>query len=146
MFKGIYRTVEVCLLALVCFTVIGSRTLRAQGTRSTITGVVADATGAVVPNATVTVTNQATNVKYPLKTNNSGVYFITSLLPGTYTIEVAAKGFRTYVDRNVEVTTDLTVRVDVSLEVGAETQEITVESAAPLVSTEEGRLSQLVTA
>jgi len=145
MFKGIYRSIEVCLLALACCTMIGSRTLRAQGTTSTITGVVADASGAVVPNASVTLTNQATGVKYPLRTNGAGVYYITALVSGTYTIEVAAKGFRTYVNRNVEVTTDLTVRVDVSLEVGAETQEITVEAGAPLVSSEEGRVSSLVT-
>src|SRR5712692_224018 len=121
MFKGIYRSIEVCLLALVCFSVIGSRTLRAQGTTSTITGVVADASGAVVPNASVTVSNQATGVKYPLKTNASGVYYITALLRGTYTLEVAAKGFRTYVNRNMELTTDETIRVDVTLEVGSET-------------------------
>ena len=55
----------------------------AQGTSGTITGLVMDQTGAVVPNAIVAVLNQATGVDYHLTTNSAGVYFITSMIPGT---------------------------------------------------------------
>jgi len=130
-----------CLSAL-----LGTATLLGQATISTITGVVTDPSGAVVPDASVTVLNQATGADFNLTTNNAGVYFVTSLIPGKYTVTVAAKGFKTYINRDLELTVDQVLRVDVALEVGAETQTITVEAAAPLVNTEEGRLSGVVTA
>jgi protocatechuate 3,4-dioxygenase beta subunit len=74
---------------------IGTGTLLGQGTAGTITGTVTDPTGAVIPEATVTVTNQGTGVDFHLTTNSSGVYSITSLIPGTYTVTVSQKGFKT---------------------------------------------------
>jgi outer membrane receptor protein involved in Fe transport len=130
----------------VCFILIGTGTLFAQGTAGTITGVVTDPTGAVIPQADVTIANQGTGVDFHLKTNNAGIYSMTSLLPGTYTVSVAQKGFKTYVNRDLVLTINQVLRVDAQLEIGAETQTITVESQAPLVNTEEGRLSSLVTA
>lgn len=146
MVKAIWQRVRVGLLALACVGLVGTTTLLGQGTLSTIRGVVTDPTGAVIPEAAVTVTNQATGVNYNLKTNSAGVYYITSLIPGTYTVQAAARGFRTYVNRNLTLTTNETRGIDVQLEVGAEAQTITVEAAAPLVNTEEGRLSALVSA
>jgi hypothetical protein len=116
-----------------------------QGTTGTFTGVVTDPSGAVVPGATVTIANQATGVKYNLTTNSAGVYYVTSVPPGQYTIKAKMKGFQSYLTHDVTMSVDYTQRLDIRLQVGAETQTITVESAAPLVSTEAGRLSDVVT-
>jgi outer membrane receptor protein involved in Fe transport len=110
-----------------------------------IAGVVEDPSGAVIPNATVTVTNQGTNVSTTLVTGSAGRYRAEPLIPGLYSVKVEAKGFRTLVQREVQVTVGSTIRVDAKMELGQEIQTITVEATAPLVSTEEGRLSSIVT-
>jgi len=135
---------KVFFLALSFFVAFGAMAF-GQGTTSSITGVVTDQSGAVVPDAAVTIANQASGVTYKLTTNTAGVYRLTSVLPGSYTLHVAKKGFRTYEARDNVVVVDQTLRLDVTLQVGAETQMITVEAAAPLVSTEEGRLTNTVT-
>lgn len=138
------RTSMKVLFLGMGFLLVSCGIVFAQGTSGTITGLVTDQTGAVIPNATVTILNQKTGVDYHLTTNSAGVYYITSVIPGTYTVTVTAKGFRKFVNANLELTTDQTLRVDVKLEVGAETQIVTVEAAAPLVNTEQGSLSALV--
>jgi hypothetical protein len=118
----------------------------AQLATGTLAGTVEDPTGAVVPGAMVTVTNQGTNRSLTYQTDPSGTYRIVNLAPGLYTVKVETKGFKTVVNRDVELTVGATQHLDIKLELGQETQTITVEAAAPLVSTEEGRLSHLVNA
>jgi carboxypeptidase family protein/TonB-dependent receptor-like protein len=143
MHKILIRRFVCYLLTLACFALVGASVLLAQGA-GTITGVVTDATGAIVPDATVTVTNQATGVKFTAKTNSAGNYVFTAMLPATYSVEVAAKGFRTYANKDLVLNTDQTLRADAALEVGQETQMITVEAAAPLINTSEGRMQNVV--
>ena len=111
---------------------------------SSITGVVTDPSGAVVPGASVTATNQATGVSRTNATNSTGVYNFQALIPGSYTVKVTAQGFETYVTTNNVLSADRIFGLNVSLKVGAATQTVTVESAAPMVNTEEGRLSDLI--
>lgn len=134
----------LCLCEIVCLALFAAGTLLGQGTTGTITGVVTDQTGAIVPGASITITNQATNVSYNLKTNAAGVYYVTSLLPGTYTVQASNSGFKNFENRNIVLSVDQTVRLDIKLEVGSATQTVTVEGGAPLVNTETGRLSDLV--
>ncbi|MGH9455464.1 MAG: carboxypeptidase regulatory-like domain-containing protein, partial [Terriglobia bacterium] len=110
----------------------------------TLTGVVSDPSGAVVPGAKVTATNQATGVALTQATTSAGVYNFQALIPGSYTLKVVAPGFQSYVSKNNVLTSDHVTGLNVTLKVGAETQTVTVESAAPMVNTEEGRLSDLV--
>jgi len=114
--------------------------------RGTFTGLVTDPTGAVVPNATVTATNEGTGVATPRPTNGEGFYTIPDLQPGFYTLRAEAQGFKTFVNAHVELTVGYTQRVNFKLEVGAVTQSVTVEGQAPMVDTETDRLSELVTA
>ena len=103
-----------------------------------------DPSGAVIPAATVTATSESTGVVATRQTNSQGLYFIPDLLPGYYTIKAEAQGFKSYVDTHVEVTVGYVQRIDFKLEVGKISQEITVESQASAVNTEEGHLSDLV--
>ena len=113
---------------------------------SSITGSVTDPTGAVIPGATVTATNEGTNVPVSRQTNSDGLYLIPELLPGFYTVTAEAKGFTKLVNQHVELTVGYTQRLDFRLNVGEVTQEITVTSQAPLVDTTGSRMSELVTA
>src|SRR6266536_5264697 len=116
---------------LIGLMLLGSSTMLGQGS-GTISGVVTDSTGAIVPNAPVVITNQGTGVNYKAETNSTGVYQVGSLLPGNYTVQIQTKGFRSYVNKDLVLTTNQTLRVDVMLEVGQETQMITVDAAGPL--------------
>ena len=131
-------------LGIACISLIWTGLLVGQGTTGTITGVVTDPTGAVVPNANVKIANEATGVTYNLKTTSAGIYTITSVLPGSYSLEVTVPGFRGYENTNLALTLNQTMRVDVKLEVGAASQTVTVEGGAPVVNTDSGRLSALV--
>ena len=110
-----------------------------------ITGTVTDSSQAVVPHATVSVKNVQTNVVTGTETNDSGVYTILSVIPGTYTVTVEHSGFKTFVGDNVIVGTDVTVRVNATLQLGASNQEVTVTAAAPLLKTDRADVSQTVT-
>lgn len=144
MFRHDRKNLTACWLGLFFLLVMGTGTLFGQGTSGTITGTVTDPSGAVVPGATVSVLNQANGVDFHMTSNNAGVFSVSSLLPGKYTVTVSAKGFKTYANRDLEMTINQTLRVNVALEVGAQSQTINVEAAAPLVNTEEGRLSAVV--
>jgi hypothetical protein len=115
----------------------------AQG-GGTITGTVVDPAGAVVAGAAVEAQNTATNAKYPVATSNTGNYTMTELPPGIYQLTIIAPGFKIFVRTGLEVQAAQTIRVDATLEVGATTESVTVEAAAPLLKTESGELSQTV--
>ncbi len=132
------------LVVVGCAVLVWTGILLAQGTTGTITGVVTDSSGAVIPNAAVTILNEGTGVDLHTKTNSAGIYSVTSLIPGMYSVKIEASGFKANLNQHLQLTTDQTIRVDTVLEVGSQTQTVTVEASAPLVNTEEGRLSALV--
>lgn len=109
-----------------------------------ITGTVMDPSGAVIPSATVTMTNQGTGVALTTTTNSAGLYRIPNLNPGHYTLKVEKKGFRTTEQRGVEITAGVVSRNDVAMQLGQEVQTVTVEAGAQLVSTEEAKLQNTV--
>ncbi len=125
------------LYALAClailFTVIGSA--YAQGTTSRVTGTVSDSSGAVVPGAAVTLTNEATNVSLTTNASNDGRYSFDLIQPGTYTVTVEKDGFRRHVSTKNVVQVNLPATVNVNLEVGDVSAVVTVESTADLVQT-----------
>src|SRR5437667_12155938 len=84
-----------------------------QSERGTIGGTVTDSSGAVVPNAKVTVTNESTNTRINLTTNETGSFTAPSLAVGLYTVRVEREGFRPYVKTGVAVNAATTVRADV---------------------------------
>ena len=96
-----------------------------------ISGTVTDASGAVIPNATVTVTGMGTGVTVTRQTGGQGSFVVAPLAPGQYTLTVRAPGFQTYVERNITVSGLTTASVNVNLNVGATTQTVTVNAAPP---------------
>lgn len=104
-------------------------------------GTVADASGAVVVQATVTITNEATNVSQTVPTDERGEFIFTRLLTGTYDIKVERPGFRTYVQKGITVSVAKASRADVKLEVGSAAQTIVVTENVKQVETTSIQLS-----
>lgn len=130
--RGSWQVVIVLLVSLCCLA--PSALAQVPGT---FTGQVTDPSGAVIPGATVTATNEGTSVATPRPTNSEGFYSIPDLQPGFYTLRAEAQGFKTYVNAHIELTVGYTQRVNFKLEVGSVTQSVTVEGQAPMVDTEE---------
>jgi len=106
---------------------------------SGIRGTVTDPAGAVIPGATVTVRSSATGFITKATTGPSGAFDVPRLAPGDYTLQVRAPGFSIF-SSHATLLTEQTLDLPVQLLVGSDTQSITVESAAPLLSTADSRL------
>ncbi|HSU18726.1 MAG TPA: carboxypeptidase regulatory-like domain-containing protein [Acidobacteriaceae bacterium] len=108
----------------------------AQGTTSRISGTVTDSTGAVVPNATVSATNDATGVSYTTHSSGAGTYAFDSLQIGSYTVKVDAPGFQEFVSTGNVLAIGVPSAVNPQLRAGSETQTVTVNGGYSLVQTE----------
>ncbi|MGB8031310.1 MAG: TonB-dependent receptor [Terracidiphilus sp.] len=100
-----------------------------------IEGTVVDTTGAVIPRATITITDVATGVSKVQDSTSAGFFSIAPVLPGTYTVQVTAKGFKTLVQDNVVVNALQVRTISPVLSVGTETQTVTVTGAPPVLDT-----------
>jgi hypothetical protein len=116
----------------------------AQEITATITGIVKDQSGAIVPGATVTVRNVGTNVSNMMMTDQSGVYVFPLLPPGDYEVTVELTGFRKFVRSGLELHVNDRLRVDATLQPGALEEAITVTAASPVVQTESSDVSTLI--
>lgn len=106
-----------------------------QVTTATAFGKVLDPAGAVIPSATATATNEQTSVSKTATTNERGEFTIPFLPPGTYTITIQSKGFRTYKQTGVELATGQQADLSFVLDLGMTTETVTVSSAGPLLNT-----------
>lgn len=109
--------------------------LHAQVSTATILGTVTDRSGAVVPNARVTVTNLETNFSRSVETDEVGQYSIPFLPTGTYRVEVVTSTFKKFVQTCVVLDVGRSARVDPVLDIGALTEVVSVTADAPLVNT-----------
>lgn len=114
-----------------------------QSFLSSILGTVKDASGGVVPDASVTLTNVATGIQRTGRTNAEGDYYFGDLSPGTYVVTTAKEGFKEARSTNIVLTGQQTVRFDAALQVGSTTQTIEVKAAAPTLNTENPQLGDV---
>ena len=121
----------VTILFLLCPLVS-----RAQQLTATLTGTVTDSSGAVIPNAAITVTQTTTNAARTVQSDASGNYAVTSLPAGTYTVNVSSSGFATYLAKNVVLNVAETRGLNIQLKAGATSTTVTVEAATVSVDTE----------
>jgi len=126
-------------LRRACLLLLLSLAAFAQSDRGTITGVVHDSSGAIVPAAKIAVVNQATKVSLPAVSNESGEYTVPSLQPGTYSVRVTKEGFRTSELTGITLDASQTVRADATLEVGAANQTVEVMASAVQVQSEDAK-------
>jgi hypothetical protein len=121
---------------------VSSVTLWAQLTVSTLRGTATDPAGAVVANAHITVTNQETNLTRSVVTTENGDYEIVDLPRGSYRLTATHPGFKTFVADNVVLQSSQVRRIDVALELGAATSEVTVHADAAVIATETGKIQE----
>jgi hypothetical protein len=115
----------------------------AQSDRGTITGTITDPGGAVIAGAAIAVRNSATGAAYQVGSSATGNY-VVQVPTGSYEMSVDVPGFKKYVRQNIAVPVEQTLRLDVVMEVGANTESVTVTESAPLLKTESGELSHNV--
>ena len=113
-------------------------------TTATIAGEVTDASGAAISGAKVTALNTATQFSRAVETNVSGQYVIASVPTGDYTITVTHTGFQQLQRSGVQLTAAATVEVNLELQVGSETQSVSVTASAPLLQSQSAAVSNLV--
>ncbi len=134
-------------LAVLVSLMLVSQALAQTTTSATLRGTVKDPNGAVVPNATVTLTLVATQSERSTKTNSDGVYTFTSLTPGNYTISVEASSFKKSVKTDINLSPNETRGIDMEMAIGAATESVTITaSAAEEIKTETGERSNTIKA
>src|SRR6185312_15255563 len=117
----------------------------AQSDRGSITGVITDPGGGVVPATKVQARNTATGGVYQAVSTGTGNYTISELPAGPYELSVTVAGFKKFVRQGLDLQVGQTLRVDPTLEVGAASESITITEAATLLKTESGELSHNIT-
>ncbi|HEY3135662.1 MAG TPA: carboxypeptidase regulatory-like domain-containing protein [Blastocatellia bacterium] len=127
-------------LFLLCGIVV-----HAQDT-TTMSGTVTDPQGKVVGGATVSITNSATSASRDTKTNDDGSYVFNQIQPGTYTVRVEAKGFKTNVRENFELLVRTPATLNFQLEVGAVTETVNVSGGEVALNTHDATIGNTITA
>jgi hypothetical protein len=117
----------------------------AQNDRGTVTGTVTDQAGAVIPNASVIATNSETGTEFRTSTTGTGNYTIPSLVVGTYRLTVEVTGFKKFNLEKILVQVATTNRVDISMQIGATSDTVTVTEEAAILKTETAEQSTIIT-
>ena len=128
-------TLVLLLLAIPAF---------GQLSTAQLNGKVTDTSGAVLPGATVTVTQANTGAVRSVVTDGDGQYLVSNLAPGPYRLEVALQGFRTYAQTGIVLQVAATPSINVSLALGDVQETITVQAEAPLVDVKSAGVSEVV--
>ena len=119
------------LLLILCVTTLSI----AQSTDATISGLIVDPSGRVIPDADIEVLNEATGVHYNNKANGAGIYTVSILPPGQYRVQVSKVGFKTLIKPGIVLNVQSAVALNFTLPVGATSQSITVEAGSSLINT-----------
>ena len=130
--KLLWACVSLMILALLALPITANAQTGGEGA---ISGHVSDSTGAAIPDATVTATNTATNVSTTRTSSGAGDYVISPILPGVYTVKVAAKGFKTLVQSNIVVDALAVKGFNPTLTIGDTATTVTVTEAPPSLDT-----------
>ena len=115
------------------------------GTTQTLSGVVVDSGGGVVPGANVVAKHNGTGVTNSSVTNSEGAFSFPGLQIGTYTVTITLDGFKTFVSNNVVLTSGAGANVKATLEVGGLTEQVVVSSASEIVQTQSSTVSSTIT-
>lgn len=124
----------IMLLTFVATMAFAPRLVAQRSDRAIITGAVADPTGAAVPGAKVTVTDEATRVRTVVQTTSTGNYTTPLLVLGTYTVRIEKQGFKGFERPGIQLAGGMTFRQDATLELGMVTQTIEVKAASEMIN------------
>jgi len=136
------RVFRICSLVLLVLT--ATLQSRAQTATGSISGIVRDPTGAVITGAKIAAINTQTNQSRSAATNEVGYYSLPLMPPGMYRVEADSAGFKRFVRENIKLDVGLAATIDISLEVGQNTEQVTVSSEAPLLEENTSSLGHLM--
>ena len=127
------------------FLIVGvAQPALAQVDQGAVTGTVTDPTGAVVPNAQVTLTNTDNGLTLTTTTNSGGEYTFSPVRIGHYSLSVTSAGFATMTQKDLQLSVQQRLAVNVQLKTGSTSEKIEVSAAAPLMQTEDASVGQVV--
>src|SRR5438128_4532510 len=135
---------QVRALPLLALSITLPVLLLAQVETARILGSVKDQTGAVVPNAAVTIVNTATNISYTTKSQADGSYESIPLRIGSYRVSTKLSGFKRVVHEGIVLQIQQTALVDIVMEVGQVTQDVQVTGSTPLLTVNEATQGQVI--
>ncbi len=135
---------QLAALALSFFILMLPRPVHAQVAAGTIQGTVKDASGAVIPTATVSIQNVGTGVTRTVPTTSEGVFSAPNLIPGNYVVSAAASGFATGIEPRLSLQIGAVRVIDFVLQIGSSSEKVEVVATAPTVETTESSLSGVV--
>jgi Carboxypeptidase regulatory-like domain/TonB dependent receptor len=142
--RGISPRFTAAAVFLVLFMVSGVSCSFAQAVFGSIVGTVTDPTGAVLPNATVVVTDLSKGTTQNVQSNGSGNYTVSRLIPDTYSVKATAQGFDAAQVDNVTVSADSAQQVNLIFQTAGSTQSITVSSSGPALQTDSASVSTVI--
>ena len=140
--SGRARTLIFCFLALLFG--LGGASSAAQETGGSIAGTIADAQSATLPGVNVSLRNEDTNAQLQTVTNAEGAYVLPFVPIGRYTLTVTLNGFTTTKREGIEVRVGDRLRLDLSMQLGSVSEEVTVRSEAPLLDTGSANRGQVI--
>ena len=132
------------ILAIPCFLILLSPTLRAQLYTGTVTGLISDPTGAVIPGAQIQLMDEQKGYVFTATSDTSGSYLFRSVLPGTYKLDVHATGFKSETRGGIILEVNHNLTVNFQLQVGATNQTVEVKGQAPLLDAQDAATGQVV--
>ncbi len=130
--KRLLISMTIFVLSLIYFP----QQIQAQAVYGSVSGIVTDSSGAVVPDATVTITSVERKTVDTVTTNSDGYYQKDRLLPGTYSVKVEKQGFKTGLTSDVTVSVDTQTKNDLQLEAGVATEIVNIEADSQLLKTD----------
>jgi Carboxypeptidase regulatory-like domain/TonB-dependent Receptor Plug Domain len=135
------------VLWTLCALLLTTTHAWAQGsTTGTIRGTIQDPTGGVLPGATVTLINEGTKAMQTAVSDGRGQYILTGIFPGTYDMKVELSGFKSYEQKAIAISPADNRGIDIRLEVGQQSETVTVTSQVEIVQTETGAREGIITA
>ncbi len=136
------------LATLVCVGILMLASIPApvvaQMNTGVIQGAITDPSGAAIPGAAVTITNEGTQISQKAVTDSTGNYVVPYLIPGVYQVTAEKEGFKKITQIGITLEVDQKARVDLAMQIGAVTQSVEVTGGAPLVKTESAEQGQVI--
>jgi hypothetical protein len=139
-----FRSLGYITLTCLCLLLLQSPRLFAQVDEGTITGVIQDPTGAVVPNAKVTLSSTDTGLTLEKSASGGGEYTFAPVKIGHYSITASSPGFATTTQQNLQVNVNQILQVNIQLKPGSATQTVEVTATAPQLQTQDASVGQVV--
>jgi hypothetical protein len=138
------RMAKYWLAIVFCIVIFSTKCYSQSGGNGSIQGSIVDSTGAIIQNATVTVTNVATQIKRTAVTQGNGIYSFPNLDIGTYALDVVAQGFEHYIQTNIVLEVGSSIAVNINMTVGRTDQKVEVQASGLALQTEDASFKQTI--